>query len=120
MKICWPMAKSRAPVGQAQKVSWALELDENGQLMALHPLQQEEKRGKKQCLLHVSCKFRNRLNALVVWQPIFCVITVLTCSVLTEKANRSVQCSAAAAKELHLAILQNVPGQAAQAVRNFL
>lgn len=63
--------KITRPGWTSAKVSWALELDENGQLMALHPLQQEEKRGKKQCLLHVSCKFRNRLNALVVWQPIF-------------------------------------------------
>lgn len=36
------------------------------------------------------------------------------------KGKRSVQWSAFnTAKELHLAILQNVPGQAAQAVRNF-
>ena len=34
------------------------------------------------------------------------------------KPERAMQCFAAA-KELHLAILQNVPGQAAQAVRNF-
>ena len=44
------MAKSRAPGWTSAKVSWALELDENGQLMVLHPLQQEEKRGKKTVL----------------------------------------------------------------------
>ena len=39
--------KITRPGWTSAKVSWALELDENGQLMALHPLQQEEKRGKK-------------------------------------------------------------------------
>ena len=42
--------KITRPGWTSAKVSWALELDENGQLMALHPLQQEEKRGKKTVL----------------------------------------------------------------------
>ena len=64
MKICWPMAKSR-PGWTSAKVSWALELDENGQLMAL-PCSKRKSAVKNSALLHVSCKFRNRLNALVV------------------------------------------------------
>ena len=42
--------KITRPGWTSAKVSWALELDENGQLMTLHPLQQEEKRGKKTVL----------------------------------------------------------------------
>ena len=42
--------KITRPGWTSAKVSWALELDENGQLMALQPLQQEEKRGKKTVL----------------------------------------------------------------------
>ena len=48
--------KITRPGWTSAKVSWALELDENGQLMALHPLHQEEKRGKKPALVPLQLK----------------------------------------------------------------
>lgn len=86
--------KITRPGWTSAKVSWALELDENGQLMALHPLQQEEKRGKKTVLAPCQLQVPEQVKRSSGVAANFCVITVLTCSALTEKANRSVQCSA--------------------------
>ena len=112
--------KITRPGWTSAKVSWALELDENGQLMALHPLQQEEKRGKKTVLAPCHLQVPEQVKrSSGVAANFLCDNSAYMLGIDGKgKPERAMQCFAAA-KELHLAILQNVPGQAAQAVRNF-
>ena len=112
--------KITRPGWTSAKVSWALELDENGQLMALHPLQQEEKRGKKTVLAPYQLQVPEQVKrSSGVAANFLCDNSAYMLGIDGKgKPERAMQCFAAA-KELHLAILQNVPGQAAQAVRNF-
>ena len=112
--------KITRPGWTSAKVSWALELDENGQLMALHPLQQEEKRGKKTVLAPCQLQVPEQVKrSSGVAANFLCDNSAYMLGIDGKgKPERAMQCFAAA-KELHLAILQNVPGQAAQAVRNF-
>lgn len=112
--------KITRPGWTSAKVSWALELDENGQLMALHPLQQEEKRGKKTVLAPCQLQVPEQVKrSSGVAANFLCDNSAYMLGIDGKgKPERAMQCFAAA-KELHLAMLQNVPGQAAQAVRNF-
>lgn len=112
--------KITRPGWTSAKVSWALELDENGQLMVLHPLQQEEKRGKKTVLAPCQLQVPEQVKrSSGVAANFLCDNSAYMLGIDGKgKPERAMQCFAAA-KELHLAILQNVPGQAAQAVRNF-
>ncbi len=87
--------KITRPGWTSAKVSWALELDENGQLMALHPLQQEEKRGKKTVLAPCQLQVPEQVKrSSGVAANFLCDNSAYMLRALTEKANRSVQCSA--------------------------
>lgn len=112
--------KITRPGWTSAKVSWALELDENGQLMALHPLHQEEKRGKKPALVPLQLKVPEQVKrSRNIISNFMCENSAYMLGIgKKEKKEHALQCFAAA-KELHLTILQNVPGQAAQAVRGF-
>ena len=112
--------KITRPGWTSAKVSWALELDENCQLMALHPLHQEEKRGKKPALVPLQMKVPEQVKRSGnIISNFMCENSAYMLGIgKKEKKEHALQCFAAA-KELHLTILQNVPGQAAQAVRDF-
>ena len=105
--------KITRPGWTSAKVSWALELDENGQLMALHPLHQEEKRGKKPALVPLQMKVPEQVKrSRNIISNFMCENSAYMLGIgKKEKKEHALQCFAAA-KELHLTILQNVPGQA--------
>ena len=94
--------KITRPGWTSAKVSWALELDENGQLMALHPLQQEEKRGKKTVLAPCQLQVPEQVKrSSGVAANFLCDNSAYMLGIDGKgKPERAMQCFAAA-KELH-------------------
>ena len=86
--------KITRPGWTSAKVSWALELDENGQLMALHPLQQEEKRGKKTVLAPCQLQVPEQVKRSSGVAANFLCDNSAYMLGIDGKGNRSVQCSA--------------------------
>ena len=102
------------------KVSWALELAEDGQLLNVHSMQTEQTRGKKTVLAPQELPVPEQVKRTVgVAANFLCDNSTYLLGLDAKgKPERTAQCFEAA-KTLHLTILKDVPGEAAAAVRGF-
>lgn len=102
------------------KVSWGLELSLDGQLLAVHSLQTEQPKGKKMVLAPQSMPVPEQVKRSSGAVANFLCDNSAYCFGIDSKGKpaRALKCFAAC-RELHLQILHDVPGEAAQALRNF-
>ena len=102
------------------KISWGLEISFDGQLLAVHSLQTEQARGKKMVLAPQSMSVPEQVKRSSGVAANFLCDNSSYCLGIDAKGkpSRSLQCFAAC-RELHLQILHDVPGEAAQALCAF-
>ena len=102
------------------KISWGLELSLDGQLLSVHSLQTEQPKGKKMVLAPQSMNVPEQVKRSSGVTANFLCDNSSYCLGIDAKGKpaRSLQCFTAC-RELHLQILKDVPGQAAQALRTF-
>lgn len=102
------------------KISWGLELSLDGQLLSVHSLQTEQPKGKKMVLAPQSMNVPEQVKRSSGVAANFLCDNSSYCLGIDAKGKpaRSLQCFTAC-RELHLQILKDVPGQAAQALRTF-
>lgn len=112
--------KIARPGWTSAKVSWGLELSPKGQLLAVHSLQTEQPKGKKMVLAPQSMKVPEQVKRSSGVAANFLCDNSSYCLGIDAKGKpaRSLQCFAAC-RELHLKILKDVPGKAAQALCAF-
>ena len=112
--------KLSAPGWTGEKVSWALEIARDGQLLAVYDIQQDMLRGKKTVRIPQQLTVPERVKrSSGVAANFLCDNSSYILGIDAKgKPARSLQCFEAC-KELHLQILQDVPGDAAEAVCNF-
>lgn len=112
--------KIARPGWTSAKISWGLELSSDGQLLAVHSLQTEQARGRKMVLAPQSMSVPEQGKRSSGVAANFLCDNSSYCLGIDAKGKpaRSLQCFAAC-RELHLQILHDVPGEAAQALRNF-
>lgn len=112
--------KLSAPGWMGEKVSWALELAQDGRLLAVYDIQADEVRGKKTVRVPQQLSVPDRVKrSSGVAANFLCD----NCSYILGidakgKPERSKQCFEAC-KKLHLDILKDTHGDAAAAVRGF-
>lgn len=102
------------------KVSYALEIDESGQLLGVIPLKQEEQRGKKTMLLPMEMKVPEMVTrSSGISANFLCDNSSYFLGIDRKgKPERAIQCFQAARKK-HLEILEVCDSPAAQAVTAF-
>ena len=107
--------KIARPGWTSAKISWGLELSPKGQLLAVHSLQTEQSKGKKMVLAPQSMKVPEQVKRASGVAANFLCDNSSYCLGIDAKGKpaRSLQCFAAC-RELHLKILKNIPGKAAQ------
>lgn len=112
--------KIARPGWTSAKISWGLELSPKGQLLAVHSLQTEQPKGKKMVLAPQSMKVPEQVKRASGVAANFLCDNSSYCLGIDAKGKpaRSLQCFAAC-RELHLKILKDVPGNAAQALCAF-
>lgn len=112
--------KIARPGWTSAKISWGLELSPKGQLLAVHSLQTEQPKGKKMVLAPQSMKVPEQVKRSSGVAANFLCDNSSYCLGIDAKGKpaRSLQCFAAC-RELHLKILKNIPGKAAQALCAF-
>lgn len=112
--------KIACPGWTSAKISWGLELSPKGQLLAVHSLQTEQSKGKKMVLAPQSMKVPEQVKRASGVAANFLCDNSSYCLGIDAKGKpaRSLQCFAAC-RELHLKILKNIPGKAAQALCAF-
>lgn len=112
--------KIACPGWTSAKISWGLELSPKGQLLAVHSLQTEQSKGKKMVLAPQSMKVPEQVKRASGVAANFLCDNSSYCLGIDAKGKpaRSLQCFAAC-RELHLKILKNVPGKAAQTLCAF-
>jgi len=112
--------KIARPGWTSAKISWGLELSPKGQLLAVHSLQTEQSKGKKMVLAPQSMKVPEQVKRSSGVAANFLCDNSSYCLGIDAKGKpaRSLQCFAAC-RELHLKILKNIPGKAAQALCAF-
>ena len=112
--------KIACPGWTSAKISWGLELSPKGQLLAVHSLQTEQSKGKKLVLAPQSMKVPEQVKRASGVAANFLCDNSSYCLGIDAKGKpaRSLQCFAAC-RELHLKILKNIPGKAAQALCAF-
>ena len=112
--------KIACPGWTSAKISWGLELSPKGQLLAVHSLQTEQSKGKKMVLAPQSMKVPEQVKRSSGVAANFLCDNSSYCLGIDAKGKpaRSLQCFAAC-RELHLKILKDVPGKAAQALCAF-
>lgn len=112
--------KIACPGWTSAKISWGLELSPKGQLLAVHSLQTEQSKGKKMVLAPQSMKVPEQVKRASGVAANFLCDNSSYCLGIDAKGKpaRSLQCFAAC-RELHLKILKNIPGKAAQTLCAF-
>lgn len=112
--------KIARPGWTSAKISWGVELSPKGQLLAVHSLQTEQPKGKKMVLAPQSMKVPEQVKRSSGVAANFLCDNSSYCLGIDAKGKpaRSLQCFAAC-RELHLKILKDVPGKAAQALCAF-
>lgn len=112
--------KLSAPGWSGEKVSWALEIAQNGQLLAVYDIQTDVPRGKKTVRVPQQLSVPDRVKrSSGVAANFLCDNSSYLLGIDAKgKPARSLQCFEAC-KALHLQILQDTPGPAAAAVRGF-
>ena len=112
--------KLAAPGWSDEKVSWALEIAPDGRLLAVYDIQTDVTRGKKSVRVPQQLRVPDRVKrSSGVAANFLCDNSSYFLGIDAKgKPDRSLQCFEAC-KELHLSILKEVPGRAAEAVRNF-
>lgn len=112
--------KIACPGWTSAKISWGLELSPKGQLLAVHSLQTEQSKGKKIVLAPQSMKVPEQVKRASGVAANFLCDNSSYCLGIDAKGKpaRSLQCFAAC-RELHLKILKNIPGKAAQTLCAF-
>ena len=112
--------KLSAPGWTTEKVSWALEIAQNGQLLAVYNVQTEETRGKKTVQVPQLMSVPDRLKrSSGIAANLLCDNSSYILGIDTKgKPARSKQCFDAC-RARHLEIFKDTPGSAAEALRNF-
>jgi len=112
--------KIARPGWTSAKISWGVELSPKGQLLAVHSLQTEQPKGKKMVLAPQSMKVPEQVKRSSGVAANFLCDNSSYCLGIDAKGKpaRSLQCFAAC-RELHLKILEDVPGKVAQALCAF-
>ena len=112
--------KIASPGWTSAKISWGLELSPEGQLLAVHSLQTEQPKGKKMVLAPQSMKVPEQVKRSSGVAANFLCDNSSYCLGIDAKGKpaRSLQCFAAC-RDLHLQILKDIPGKAAQTLRTF-
>ena len=112
--------KLAAPGWSDEKVSWALEIAQDGQILSVYNVQTDVTRGKKKSQVPQIMRVPEQAKKSVNIIPTFlCGNRSYFLGIDTKgKPARTLQCFDAC-KELHLAVLKDTPGKAAEAVRNF-
>lgn len=112
--------KIARPGWTSAKISWGVELSPKGQLLAVHSLQTEQPKGKKMVLAPQSMKVPEQVKRSSGVAANFLCDNSSYCLGIDAKGKpaRSLQCFAAC-RELHLKILKDVPGKAAQVLCAF-
>lgn len=112
--------KLSAPGWTTEKISWALEIAQDGQLLSVYNVQVEETRGKKAVQVPQLMSVPDRLKrSSGVAANILCDNSSYILGIDAKgKPARSKQCFDAC-RERHLEIFKDTPGSAAAALRNF-
>lgn len=110
-----------SPLGWAEaKVAFALELNKQGQLIQVHPLQEEKTMGKKQVLAPRSMQVPvHKKRASNVFPYFLCDHSGYLLGVdIKGNPKRTAECFEAC-KQLHISLLEHNSGPAAQAIKSF-
>ena len=112
--------KLSAPGWSGEKVSWALEIAQNGQLLAVYDIQTDVPRGKKTVRVPQQLSVPERVKKTSgISSNFLCENSSYLLGIdATDQPARSLR-RFEACKTLHLEILKNAPGDAAAAVRCF-
>ena len=112
--------KLSAPGWTTEKVSWALEIAQDGQLLAIHNVQTEEARGKKTVQVPQLMSVPDRLKrSSGIAANLLCDNSSYILGIDAKgKPARSKLCFDAC-RERHLEVFKDTPGCAAAALRNF-
>lgn len=105
---------------ESVRVSYALQIDENGDLRRVIPLKQEENRGKKTVQMPQSLCVPARIKRSVKIIPNFLCdnSTYMLGKDKKENPERAAECFKQSC-EMHIRLLQNTKGKAARSLRNF-
>lgn len=102
------------------KVSYAVDLSENGSILGIYSLKTEEERGKKKVWLPQQIRVPEMVTrSSGISANFLCDNSKYILGIDTDGTNKRILECFEAAKEKHLSLLRRTEGEMAQAVRNF-